>query len=80
MAFIHGPVPESFERQVTATAREFERDLRQAWPAVQSGAETRRLSVQDGAQTLVIELEPRRASPGAVRAAAVDRTLPLRAR
>ena len=35
MAFINGPVPESFERRVTATAREFERDLRQAWPAVE---------------------------------------------
>jgi hypothetical protein len=58
MAFIHGPVPESFERQVTATAREFERDLRQAWPAVQGSAEARRLSLQDGAQTLFIELEP----------------------
>ena len=57
MAFIHGPVPESFERRVTATAREFERDLRQAWPAVQGSAATRCLSLQDGAQTLVIELE-----------------------
>ncbi|WP_449191985.1 hypothetical protein [Thauera sp.] len=39
MAFINGPVPESFERRVTATPREFERDLRQAWPQVQGGAD-----------------------------------------
>jgi hypothetical protein len=38
VAFINGPVPESFERRVTATAREFERDLRQAWPAVEGAA------------------------------------------
>ena len=34
MAFINGPVPESFERRVTATPQEFARDLRQAWPGV----------------------------------------------
>ena len=58
MAFINGPVPESFERRVTATAREFERDLRQAWPAVAGGAAARRFSLQEGAQTLVIDIEP----------------------
>ena len=58
MAFINGPVPESFERRVTATAREFERDLRQAWPAVQGGAGPRDFRLQDGTQTLVIEVEP----------------------
>ena len=58
MAFIAGPVPESFERRVTATAREFERDLRQAWPAVEGAAAARRFSLQEGAQTLVIDIEP----------------------
>ncbi|BAL23940.1 hypothetical protein [Azoarcus sp. KH32C] len=33
MGFISGPVPERFEREVTATPAEFERDLRKAWPA-----------------------------------------------
>ena len=58
MAFINGPVPESFERRVTATAREFERDLRQAWPAVEGAAAALRFSLQEGAQTLVIDIEP----------------------
>ena len=58
MAFINGPVPESFERRVTATAREFERDLRQAWPTVEGAAAARRFSLQEGAQTLVIDIEP----------------------
>ena len=58
MAFINGPVPESFERRVTATAHEFERDLRQAWPAVEGGAAALRFSLQDGAQSLVIDIEP----------------------
>jgi len=30
--FISGPVPASFEREVTASPAEFERDLRKAWP------------------------------------------------
>ena len=58
MAFINGPVPESFERRVTATAREFERDLRQAWPVVEGSAAALRFSLQDGAQGLVIDIEP----------------------
>ncbi|HRP25087.1 MAG TPA: hypothetical protein PLF79_08105 [Thauera sp.] len=57
MAFINGPVPESLVRRVTATPREFERDLRQAWPAVQGSAEARRFDLQDGAQDLVIDIE-----------------------
>lgn len=32
MSFISGPVPASFEREVTASPAEFERDLRKAWP------------------------------------------------
>jgi hypothetical protein len=31
LAFISGPVPASFEREVTASPAEFERDLRKAW-------------------------------------------------
>jgi hypothetical protein len=52
-----GPVPESFARRVTATPREFARDLRQAWPAAQGSAELQRFSLQDGLQSLVIEIE-----------------------
>lgn len=33
MAFITGPVPESFEREISASPAEFERDLRKAWAA-----------------------------------------------
>ncbi|MFU2489259.1 hypothetical protein [Thauera sp. WH-1] len=58
MAFINGPVPESFARRVTATPREFERDLRQAWPVVQGSTEALRFALQDGAQSLVIDIEP----------------------
>jgi len=57
VAFINGPVPESFERRVTAAPREFERDLRQAWPAVEGSAGAGRFSLRDGAQDLVIEIE-----------------------
>lgn len=32
MAFVSGSVPERFEREVTASAAEFERDLRKAAP------------------------------------------------
>lgn len=32
MAFITGPVPETFEREISASPTEFERDLRKAWP------------------------------------------------
>ncbi|MCC4115766.1 hypothetical protein LLG90_10435 [Aromatoleum toluclasticum] len=32
MAFVSGPVPERFEREVTASATEFERDLRKGSP------------------------------------------------
>jgi len=60
VAFINGPVPESFERRVTATPREFERDLRQAWPQVQvqGGADASAFGLQDGTQHLAIEIEP----------------------
>ena len=58
MAFINGPVPESFGRRVTATPREFERDLRQAWPDARSSADALRFDLEDGALSLVIEVEP----------------------
>ena len=58
MAFIAGPVPESFERRVTATPQEFARDLRQAWPAVVADAGGLRFSLHEGVQTLVIAIEP----------------------
>lgn len=58
MAFISGPVPESFERRITATPREFERDLRQAWAEVQGSADQRCFTLQDGAQALRIDIEP----------------------
>jgi len=32
LAFIQGPVPEQFERELGASVAEFERDLRKAWP------------------------------------------------
>ncbi|MBL8463598.1 MAG: hypothetical protein JNL37_01910 [Thauera sp.] len=58
MAFISGPVPESFERRVTATPQAFSRDLRQAWPAVITEAGGLRFSLHEGAQALVIAIEP----------------------
>ena len=58
MAVSNGPVPEFLERRVTATAPEFERDLRQAWPVVEGNAAALRFSLQDGVQALVIEIEP----------------------
>ena len=58
MAFISGPVPESFERRVSATPGEFARDLRQAWPQVVADAGGRRFKLQEGDQTLVITIEP----------------------
>ena len=58
MAFINGPVPEAFEREVAATPAEFERDLRKAWPGA-IRVETRlRLTLADAEVELVIELEP----------------------
>ncbi len=55
MAFIHGPVAESFEREVAATLREFERDLRQAWPGGVECSGDGRYRISDG--TLVLDIE-----------------------
>lgn len=59
MAFISGPVPEAFEREVAASPREFERDLRKAWPAgvEQPGADHFRIVVAE--IRLDIRVEPR---------------------
>lgn len=61
MAFINGAVPESFEREVTATAAEFERGLRRAWPRKVETLGPRRFRVHDGAEHLDIRVEPLRA-------------------
>jgi hypothetical protein len=58
VAFISGPVPESFERRVTATPQAFARDLRQAWPGVVADGGGLHFSLHEGAQTLVIAIEP----------------------
>lgn len=58
MGFISGPVPESFERRVTATPQEFARDLRQAWPEVVADAGGLRFSLHEGGQVLDIAIEP----------------------
>lgn len=62
-AFITGPVPETFVREVTGTPGEFEQSLVKAWPA---GVETCQSGVlrvinKDSSLTIRIELlEPRR--------------------
>lgn len=58
MAFINGPVPETFEREVAARPEEFERDLRKAWPAGVDIVTPLRFALADGELKLVIELEP----------------------
>lgn len=56
MAFIHGPVPEVFERLVSATPAQFERDLRAAWPAA-AGCVGEGLQVSDGGADLFLTME-----------------------
>lgn len=58
MAFVNGPVPESLERRVTASVREFGRDLRQTWPTVETSADGLHFRLHDGAQALAIDIEP----------------------
>lgn len=63
MLFSSGPVAVAFERLVTATPAQFERDLRVAWPQVDGSAAGGRLCVDGGGLWLTIELEalaPRR--------------------
>ncbi len=53
------PLPERFEREVCATPREFERDLRMAWPAGVDSAGPGCFSLADGELHLEIRIEPR---------------------
>lgn len=57
MAFASGPVPAQFERRLSSTAREFERELRLAWPAATGSAAEGCLRLESGGVTLAIELE-----------------------
>lgn len=57
-AFINGPVPEHFEREVAASPAEFERDLRKAWPAGVTSEEGGALRLSDGTLALTIRVEP----------------------
>ena len=59
MAFIAGPVSEAFEREVSASPPQFERDLRKAWPAGVETVAPGHFRVQDGATRLDIEIEAR---------------------
>lgn len=58
-AFIHGPVPERFEREVGASPAEFERDLRQAWPAGVETVAPGHFRLDDGATRLDVRIEAR---------------------
>jgi hypothetical protein len=51
------PLPELFERVLSATAAEFERDLRAAWPAALGSADEGRLSVEHDGVRLEIGFE-----------------------
>jgi hypothetical protein len=59
LAFITGPVPERFERELTATPAEFERDLRKAWPAGVDTVAPGHFRLHDGATRLDIHIEAR---------------------
>lgn len=59
MAFITGPVPERFERELTATPAEFERDLRKAWPAGVDTIAPGHFRLHDGATRLDIHIAAR---------------------
>lgn len=54
LAFIRGPVPEFFTREVTATPAQFERDLRQAWDGGVEFAPTGALRIRHGMLVLDI--------------------------
>lgn len=62
MAFIVGPVPEQFVREVAATPVAFERDLRKAWPAgvvaERTSADGGVFCLADGGLNLEIHVEP----------------------
>lgn len=58
MAFISGPVPVCFEREVTASPAQFERDLRKAWPAGVECVSDRIFRLWGGALRLDVEVRP----------------------
>ena len=61
MAFIVGPVPEQFVREVATTPAAFQRDLHKAWPAGvvadQVSAEGGVFHLTDGGLSLEIQIE-----------------------
>lgn len=57
--FINGPVPETFEREISATPAQFERDLRKAWPAGVETVAPGHFRVQDGAIRLDLRVDSR---------------------
>lgn len=59
MAFISGPVPESFDRELTASTAEFERDLRKAWPAGVEAVAPCHFRLHAGPTRLDIHIEAR---------------------
>lgn len=58
MAFISGTVPEAFQREVTATPAEFERDLRKAWPAAVERPGPSCFRLEEGDLRLEIDIAP----------------------
>lgn len=59
MVYFCGALPQAFEREVSATPAQFERDLRQAWPAGVEAASPGHFCVRDAATRLDIEVEAR---------------------
>lgn len=57
MAFVRGPVPSRFDRLVSATPAQFERDLRASWPAVSGSADGGVLRVEGDGAALAIGLQ-----------------------
>lgn len=58
MAFINGPVPESFEREVAASPGEFARDLHKAWPAGVERVAESSFRLCDAALRLDVDVRP----------------------
>lgn len=58
MAYVSGPVPACFAREVAASSAEFERDLRKAWPAGVTLLAQGRFRIVAGELALDIVVEP----------------------
>lgn len=58
-AFINGAVLETFEREISATPAQFERDLRKAWPVGVETVAPGHFRVQDGTARLDLRVESR---------------------